>query len=68
MSGSAVSEYRFELDFCQDPRSYVLVVRRFLGLRAPHARRGRAAQSLLLVVVAFSCRLPVLVSVLPSMV
>ena len=46
--------YRFELCFPQHPRSYVLVVRMFLRLRAPHARKGRAAQSLLSAVVAFS--------------
>ena len=46
--------HKFELCSPQHPRSYVLVVRMFLRLRAPHARRGRAAQSLLSAVVAFS--------------
>ena len=60
---------KFELCSPQHPRSYVLVVRIFLRLRAPHARRGRAAQSLLSAVVAFSypLLLRVLVLRLPSM-
>ena len=61
--------HKFELCSPQHPRSYVLVVRIFLRLRAPHARRGRAAQSLLSAVVAFSypLLLRVLVLRLPSM-
>ena len=61
--------YRLELCSPQHPRSYVLVVRMILRLRAPHARRGRAAQSLLSAVVAFSypLLLRVLVLRLPSM-
>ena len=61
--------HKFELCSPQHPRSYVLVVRMILRLRAPHARRGRAAQSLLSAVVAFSypLLLRVLVLRLPSM-
>ena len=61
--------YRFEPCSPQHPRSYVLVVRMILRLRAPHARRGRAAQSLLSAVVAFSypLLLRVLILRLPSM-
>ena len=61
--------YRFELCSPQHPRSYVFVVRMIWRLRAPHAIRGRAAQSLLPAVVAFShpLLLRVLVLRLPSM-